>query len=343
MSRAKKLKAEKRNWRRDNILLSGGCLLAIIPLYFMGRDIYNSPGHIVPIYLLVMLCGVISENSRTSSVRMIFATILLAFFISCFNFLGNYTNGHFNAESLKAWPYFFYAAIIFFMLIRHEKGFILKVHEGLVFLQSMAIVYWFIAATQISFHRASAIIVIGAVVLLFAFTAYHAFSQRTPSYGEQLVLSILSALIFVFFGVVNTSHLLSGADIDTSQLAPSLIFITLQYFMLGVSSVYIAKSLVMVYGFIPGKNEPTASYGERVVELVKMHLDRVDATQINKGYALITALFTLFIFGANYFFGLLPPTFVIWCIFVSYPLVAYAYHKITTKRLGEQQESTTLL
>lgn len=343
MSPANKLKAENKNWRRDNILLLGGGLLALIPLYFMGMDIYSSAGHIVPVYLLVMLCGVMSEYIRTSSFRMIFATILIAFFISLLNFLGNYTNGHFSAESLKAWPYFFYAAIIFSMIARHEQGFILKVNEGLVFLQSIAIAYWVITASQIGFNSTSAIIVIGAVVLLLAFTAYQAFSYKVPPYGQRLLLSIFSAMIFLFFGIINASHLINGADIDTSKVAPSLIFITLQYFMLGVSSVYIAKSLIMVLGFIPGKNEPSESYRERVAVLVKMHLDRVDTTQINKRYALITALFTLVVFGLNYFFDLLPPTFVIWCVFVSYPLVAYIYHKITTKRLVEQQESTTLL
>ena len=343
MSPAKKSKAEIKNWRRDNVLLLGGGLLALIPLYFMGTDIYSSPGHIVPVYLLVMLCGVMSEYTRTSSFRMIFATILIAFFISLLSFLRNYSNGHFSPDSLKAWPYFFYAAIIFAMIVRHEKGFILKVNEGLVFLQSMAVAYWVIAENEISFNSTPEIIIISAVVLLLAFTAYQAFSYKVHSYGQRLLMSIFSAIIFLFFGLTNASQLINGTDIDTTTLAPSLIFITLQYFMLGVSSVYIAKSLVMVVGFFPGKNEPSESYRERVTELVKMHLERVDTIQINKGYALTTALFTLLIFGVNYFFGLLPPTFVIWCVFVSYPLVAYTYHKITLKRLVEQQESATLL
>lgn len=322
--------------RLQNILLLGGCLLALIPLSYLSYHIYTLKVRFIPVYLLVMLAGLISEYVQIRPVKVVLSSIVISFFISLIVFLpGDFNDSAGFSKSVQGWPGIFFGALILTMLIRHQDRFVLKVNECLIMLQSLAIIYWMLDIGPVIFTQGVYMAVAAGVATLVISSLYQAFSYKAVPPLQKLLLSVWSAIVFLYFGVNNASQLISTTDLNPSLSFFPLIFITAQYFMLGISSVYMAKSLTMISGFLKGKKESAKSYEERVRALTLMHISRVEDVQIKRGQSLTLILFSSLLFGVNYFLQLLPPGFVVWLVFITYPLVLFVYGRVMPTMVKE--------
>ena len=118
----------------------------------------------------------------------------------------------------------------------------------------------------------------------------------------------------------NIYRLYSGDQIEATQEFHSALFIFGQYFLLGVSSIYIVQNFYMLLEFLPNRN---SNYKRDYKELKKRHIERYSIEQIKKSHALLCVLFTTLIFYLNYYYNLFPRNFVIWSVFLLFPLIIH--------------------
>ena len=108
----------------------------------------------------------------------------------------------------------------------------------------------------------------------------------------------------------------SGEIESTINLSKGL-YVALQYFLLGISSVYMGHNLYMLVGLIPIKGR---SLGDIAV-LLEKHVKRYSDSQVKIFHSFLCILFTGAVFYLNYRFSLLPRHLAIWTVFFIFPFI----------------------
>jgi hypothetical protein len=205
---------------------------------------------------------------------------------------------------------------------------IAKLTEGITLMQSIAVIYWVI---DLGFMNSTYMVV--KILMLIAlclalFSIYNAFSYQTLSRTSRLVLSIWSSIIMVLFAADNIYKVYQNQQIEVTQGIIQAFYIALQFFLLGVSGIYIVQNAFMLIEFLPGKyrffNE---QYFKDLEDLKRQHISRYLTQQVTRINSFLCVLITGTIFGLNYYYKLLPRNIIIWIVFVLFPIVLNLLNK----------------
>lgn len=120
------------------------------------------------------------------------------------------------------------------------------------------------------------------------------------------------------FAIDNIIRVFSNPDIESSKYMSDGIYIGLQYFLLGVSAVYIMQNYLLLAAFLPSKN---GNYRVDLRENIKNHIDRFSDKQIYIGHSLFCILYAGTVYWLNYKYQVLPRHTMIWLVFVTFPLI----------------------
>ena len=130
----------------------------------------------------------------------------------------------------------------------------------------------------------------------------------------------------LLFAIDNIYRVYQNEQIEDAEDTTHKAYIALQYFLLGISSIYIVQNFLMISGFLPGKgtffNE---QYFRDIKTLKDDHVKRYSDKQVSILYSFLCVLFTGTIFGLNSYFQILPRNMAIWIVFVIFPFVLMAY------------------
>ena len=126
----------------------------------------------------------------------------------------------------------------------------------------------------------------------------------------------------ILFSIDNINRVYNNPDIESTQYLSDGLFIALQYFLLGISSMYIVHNAVLLIGFLPGKQRFfNAEYYRDLRELKDNHLERYSDEQVHVGHSIMFIILTCLIYGLNYHYQFLPASTAIWSVFVIIPLI----------------------
>lgn len=315
-------------------------LIALLAIGFTVYIVYRiqiAGEQLIPLSVIALIAGVVFENKKLMETwSTVLWTAVGSLFLSFLVFLRSKSELVYDFDNhIGMWPYAF---IFFFTIISislHEEKVTARLTEGITLLQSCAVLYWVwdygLMDTDSSFLKV--IMVAGIALSLFSFV--HAFSQKTLSRTSRLTLSIWSSLIMALFAVDNIYRIYQNEQIEATTDPISGAYIALQYFLLGVSSIYIAQNIYMLISFLPGKHRFfNAEYFKDLKELKNAHIKRYSAAQVDIKHALFCFFFAVTAFASNHYFQLLPRHLAIWVVFLIFPytlaLYDYALRKTTT-------------
>jgi hypothetical protein len=126
----------------------------------------------------------------------------------------------------------------------------------------------------------------------------------------------------VLFAIDNVYRVYQNDQVESTADISHVSYIALQYFLLGISAIYIIQNLLMLIGFLPGNGTLfNAQYFRDVRELKDDHIKRYSDRQVSIGYSFVCALFTSVVFGLNYYFQILPRHLAIWTVFLVFPFL----------------------
>ena len=223
--------------------------------------------------------------------------------------------------------------MIAFMIISlffHEDKIRPKLNEGITLLQSLAIIYWVIDDNIFETKNIFIIILLVFGVLYSLYALVHAFSDISLNRGNRFKLSLWSSFVMLFLAVDNIIKVYNNGDIESYSDGMQAIYIGLQYFLLGVSGIYIVENILMLIRFLPDKhNFLNKVYFKDLRILQKEYVERFSEEQVLIKDSIYATLFTIFCFGLNFYFQWLPRNMMIWLVFVTIPYLFFWYPLLT--------------
>jgi hypothetical protein len=337
------LSTEKRPKKRTpkssrfglNPIIIGLAVGALMLLLFICYRIYISERTLIPISIFAMIGGALFQTRRlTENWGIVLTTALLSFIISFMAFLpGKREHEYVFENHIEIWPFVF---LIFYLLLiglfAKEKV-TPKLTEGITLIQSMAILYWIVDFGLLNTQSWFVMALLSIAVLVSLFSVFHAFTTLALTRTNRLTLSIWSTIIYVVFAVEHICIVFQNETIENTENVTGKILILLDYFLLGVSGVYIVQSYLMLVGFLPGKGSFFNSlYFKELKELKSDHIKRYSVEQTDISHSLFCVLFTGGIFYMNYVYQIVPKNIAIWTVFVSFPFILSSYEYLRIKK-----------
>ena len=121
------------------------------------------------------------------------------------------------------------------------------------------------------------------------------------------------------FAIDNIIRVFSNPEIESSYMSEG-IYISIQYFLLGVSAVYIMQNYMLLVAFLPSKN---GNYKSDLKENKKNHIERYSDEQVNIGQSLFCIVFAATVYWLNHKFQILPRHTMIWLVLITFPFILY--------------------
>lgn len=315
------------------IILVGAVLLSAT--IYIGYRIQVSERRLIPISVGAFIAGLFFESRRLSEKwQDILYVILGSFVLSFFAFLPTKGEDFYDFENhIETWPYCFIFLFIIVSIALHKNKVTPRLTEGITLLQSVAVIYWAIDHGFIATENLFLKFLVAIGLLLSLFSVFHAFTHMILSPANRLILSIWSSVIMMLFAAENIYRAYQNEEIESAVDMTHGFYIGLQYFLVGVSSIYVVQNLFMLMGFLPGKRSFFNSrYFSELEILKKDHINRYSDRQINVLHALFCVLFAGVIFFLNHHYQLLPRHTAIWAAFVIFPFVLDLYSALSRAR-----------
>lgn len=267
-----------------------------------------------------LLLGLLVESyfiykDSNSILKQFFISTLVSLIIFL-PFIGG--GNEYNLESrLQACPYIFLISFIGGIALSKPDKVTKRQTEGTTLLQSLALIYWFVDSNHFTNTNLINILILGLIGVATFFSLINAFTKITLNEINRLILSVWSCIILISFSIDNFILLLSNSDINRQN---NLLFnfkLGIQYFFVGVSSVYVMQNILMILAFFP---QEKIDYVETFSNAKKMHLDRYSNLQVSQIDSFMCILFCGLVFLLNYFYQVFPTSTTIWIVIITFPL-----------------------
>lgn len=273
---------------------------------------------------MALIAGVLFEGRRVSQKwSTVFAITLGSLVFSMLAFLpGKGEHDYQISNHIELWPYWFIIIFSIFSIGMYGDKVIPRLTEGITLLQSIALTYWVIDYGFINSTGYFIKTVMGIGIILSLYSAFHAFTYTTLTNAGRLILSLWSSVVMVLFAIDNVYRIYQNELIENTAAISDGAYIALQFFLLGISAIYIIQNFLMLVGFLPGKGTFfNAQYFRDVRQLKNDHIDRYSDGQIAIGHSLLCSLFASAAFALNYYYQIFPRHLAIWTVFVVFPIL----------------------
>lgn len=294
-------------------------LICVISTFQLTKEAAKTETSLISIELLALITGLILESYRISkNWETLLLKIFTSYLLSILAFApGKYEYTYNFASHVEIWPYYLIFFFVLFTAIANREKVTAKLTEGLTLLLSISAVYWTIDYGFINFDSFWEISLL-FILLLFTLASFiHAFAKIQLSKGARLFLSIWSTVILFTIACDNIIHIFSNEAIAKTSNLINGISIGIQYFLLGISSVYIMQNFILLYGFLPEKH---TKYKDVLQKNVKRHIERFSDKQVLIKDSGICLIYTAFFYTLNYYMNLLPRNTLIWLVVFTFPI-----------------------
>ncbi len=297
-----------------NILITiAGIAGALLTCYIAYRASI-SDRKLFSVSILALFAGLLFESLRIlENKRSIFGTFILAYLFSLLAFLPGKKEHNYSFDGhLQAWPYAFLGIYTLFFVIFHQERFTSKLNEGMTMVLSLSLIYWAIDYGFTSYHNWFSITVMSIGVILCLFSIIHALTYIPLTNKARLALSIWSSLVLVSFAIDSMIQVFGNKEIENSKYLSEGMFIGVQYFLLGVASIYIMRNFLLLIFLLPSKS---GNYKQELKEGKKEHLERYSNQQVRITFSVAFMLLIGTVYWLNHRYNILPRHTAIWLVF----------------------------
>lgn len=299
--------------------------LSVIFLLYIFYRMYVTDRNLIPISIFALIAGAIFEAKFIiKKWGEVLGIALLSFFLSFLSFLPGKRERHYDFENhIEIWPFCFLVFFLIFIIAFNKDKVIPKLTEGITLLQSIAVIYWLLDFGFLENHNLFLLFIFSIALFFSTFSLFHSFTHTELTKTNRLILSIWSTIIFVLFAVENIIRTFQNGQIENSENLTSGVYMSVQYFLLGVSAVYIVQNFTMLVAFLPGKGTFfNKEYYKDIKKLKSDHVNRYSLQQVHILNSLFCVIFTSGLFYINYKYKIVPKHIAIWLVFVTFPLIS---------------------
>jgi hypothetical protein len=291
--------------------------------------IYHSvlPKQQIPMRVFALVAGVLFEGRRISGrwptvlVNSIIASVFSA------AYLGR-DEGPLFGDYATQFSYMFIVVFSIFTIAFHEDKVTPQLTEGITLLQSIAVVYWVVDFGLLSTDSLWLKMLMIVGLLFSLYSLFHALTHSELSQAGRLTLSIWSSAIMLLFAVDNIHAVHQNREVEQVADLRLASNIGLEFFLLGVSAIYMVQNAMMLFRFLPGDGTFfNKAYFRDLQELKEEHIKRYSDQQVHVLHSLVCVLVSASAFALNYYYRLLPRNVAIWTVFVAFPLILAWYDR----------------
>lgn len=296
--------------------------LIALTCYIVFR-VQSSGGRQIPVSVLALIAGVIVESLRISERwKDVLGIALLSFALSYLAFLpGKHEHDYSFDHHMATWPYWFIVLFAMISVVVHGDKAVPKLTEGITLLQSIAVVYWVIDYGFLDTAHIVVQVLLGIGLLFALYSLFHAFTYTVLSRTSRLILSIWSSVIMLLLAIDNIYRIHQNVPVEQATTTTHGFYIALQFFLLGVSGIYVIQNVLMLTGFIPGK-------GSQLKELKSDHIKRYSDQQTRIRNSFLCVIFAGGTFALNAYYDVFPRHIMIWIVLASVPFARMGYDRV---------------
>lgn len=246
-----------------------------------------------------------------------------SFFVSLFTFLPGKKERIYSLENhIELWPYFFLISFIIGVIFLKQKEVTTKQTEGTTLLQSIALLYWLFDQKGFDYPDFPKALILFVAIGAILFSLLNALTKINLGTSNRLFLSIWSSFVFICLAVDNIIRVFGNGDIDQQNSLVTSIEVAIQYFFVGISSVYVVQNIYMLLAFFPDRN---TKYRQTLYVAKKMHLDRYSDLQVSTIDTLLCICYCAIFFVSNSFYNFIPRHTMIWFVIVTFPILLHLH------------------
>ena len=305
-------------------LIGIGIPLFLFTLY-LGYRVYSTDKILIPVSVFALMGGLFFESKRiTGNWGSFIGIALISFILSFLVFLPWKEESHYYLESyIEFWPYVFCGFFIIISISFAGNKVIPKLTEGITLMQSVAVIYWVCDSAFFGFTHIYLIpFIILSGLYFVGMSLYNAFSYDELKRKTRLRLSIWSSIMMLLLGVDNIYSVYQNPPIERTNDSMFAFYIAAQFFLLGISGIYIVQNFLMLVEFLPSKKRFfNEEYYKELRQLKKKHIDRYSQEQVSRFHSLLCVVITGSIYILNYYFRFVPRNFIIWTVFFLFPII----------------------
>lgn len=277
---------------------------------------------LIPLSFVPLIAGLLIEYGRiTKSRKAILRTFLISY---CFSFLafgkGKGMGAYSFEEHIRLWPFLFIGIFILITLIFYFDNLVIKLSDGMTLLYSISIAYWIIGNHYWDNSNMAVKVLIIASIPFILFSLVHGFTYIPLTKQTKFILSLWGSLIVLVLSIDNIYQIFNSPGISTNASLSQNIYIALQYFLLGTSSIYIVQNVIII-----GAALPTRAFDFSSNNLL---LQRFSGEQDYKMDCFFAAFISITAFSLNYYFNFLPANIMIWIVIAVFPFLLAIFYRI---------------
>lgn len=319
INRKKKKKKKLFGIYLTPLLIAAGFIGFILTFFIIYRASICDR-NLFSISLVALFGGILFESLRVSdNWRTVAGIFAGAYLFSLLGFLPGKNEHSYNFDNhIEAWPYLFIFIFTLIFVVIHKDRVTEKLTEGITLLLSISIIYWAFDYGFINFNNWVSILMITIGFLFSVFSIINSLSRIQLSKTIRLILSTWSTIVVFSFAIDNILRVFNNPDIEGSKYLSEGLYIGIQYFLLGVSAVYVMNNYMLLVGFLPSKN---GNYREDLKENIKEHIVRYSDEQVSIRHSLFCIVYCFIIYLINYKYQILPRHTMIWLVFLTFPII----------------------
>jgi hypothetical protein len=322
MGRRENERSQQRNKNSVLVFFITGIVLVLTLSFSFASQ--SSGKRLVPLSLLALIAGVLFEGRRLSQKwSTVLGITLGSLVMSLLAFLpGRREVDYQIGNHIEIWPYWFIILFALISIATHGDKVVPRLTEGITLLQSIAVTYWVIDFGLFSTDSYFLKALMGIGIMFSLYSLFHAFTYTSLTKGGRLTLSLWSSMVMLLFAFDNVYRIYQNEQIENAADISHAAYVALEFFLLGISAIYIIQNFLMLMGFLPGKGTFfNAQYFRDVRELNRDHISRYSDRQVSIGHSLLCAISTIAAFALNHYYQILPRHLAIWAVFVLFPFL----------------------
>lgn len=316
---------EKKDVKTTDVLYKIGIPLSILVAIgftiYIGYRISVSERKLLPFSIVFLSVGVIVESFRISKDWKIIAkNFFISYLGSFFCFLPGKREKVYDFENyIMQWPYAFLLVYSLLFFIRYREKITAKLMEGITLLLSISMLYWCLDVGLFSDFD-NKFLVFLAVFVVFSSLAsiFYILTDIELTKNHRLMLSIWSAIIILVFSIDNIYNVYNKGDLESSKLFSENFILAVQYFLLGISSLYFVQNAALILRLLPSKG---GNYSEDLAKIKKEHIYRYSDQQVDSYLATLCLVYSLVLYGLNMKYHIFPRNVMIWFVIFTFPMV----------------------
>ena len=306
-------------WYKIGIALLVGLIVGFT--IYIGFRISASERKLLPVSVIALFIGAVIESFRIcKDLKIITKNFLISYLASFLSFLPGKRERVYNFEThIMLWPYAFLLVFSLLFITKYKEKITAKLTEGITLLLSISLLYWCLDVGLFSDFD-NKFLVFLAVFVVFSSLAsiFYILTDIELTKKHRLTLSIWSTIIILVFSIDNIYNVYNKGDLESSKLFSENFILAMQYFLLGISSVYFVQNAALIFRFLPSKG---GNYSEDLAKIKKEHIYRYSDQQVDSYLATLCLVYSLVLYGLNMKYHIFPRNVMIWFVIFTFPMI----------------------